>query len=245
MAKRDELNSLLSNPALVRELGPGFFTALTEEDGAAPYDRRAIMYDAALQWSIYHRVAWGTSARAYAQFGSVALESAGRGCFADIGCGSLLFTAQMYRHVGTVSALLVDRSVQMLRRAVKRLGGETEGLPTGVVALHADGGRLPFRSAIFSSILGLNLLHVPCDRKALVAECRRTLVPGHGRLFVSSLVRSGRWSDGYLALLHRAGECGTPLTRESLGEMVAEGWGKIESLRVEGNMSYLVVRHAG
>jgi SAM-dependent methyltransferase len=139
----------------------------------------------------------------------------------------------------------IDRSIQMLRRAVKRLADDRNELPNGVVALHADGARLPVRSAVFSSILSLNLLHVACDRHALVAECRRTLVPGGGRLYVSSLVRSGRWSDGYLSFLHRVGEFGTPLTCEALSETVAGSWGRIESSRVEGNMAYLVVRHAG
>ena len=82
--------------------------------------------------------------------------------------------------------------------------------------VHADGAVLPLRTGIFSAILSLNLLHVPCDRTAIVAECARCLQPGRGRLFVTSLVRSGRWSDGWLSLLRRAGELASPVTREQL-----------------------------
>jgi ubiquinone/menaquinone biosynthesis C-methylase UbiE len=204
-----------------------------------------MMYEAIVRWPSYHRIAWGTSIPAYAQFSRAALDAAGTEHFAEVGCGSLLFTAPMYQHARTASILLVDRSVEMLRRALERLSPENRTLPTGVMVLHADGTTLPVRSRVFSSVLSLNLFHVPCDRKALVAEFRRILIPGRGQLFLSSLVRSGRWSDAYLGFLHAMGEFGTPLTAEEVGETVADGWGVIESVRVEGNMSYVIVRHAG
>jgi hypothetical protein len=114
-----------------------------------------------------------------------------------------------------------------------------------MTVVHADAAALPVRPGIFSTMLSLNLLHVPCDRPAIIAECARTLLPGRGRLFVSSLVRSGRWSDAWLAGLHRAGELGAPLTRDELREAVAGRWAVVESMTVEGNMCFLVVRHAG
>ena len=245
------LNSVLSSPDAVRELGPGLYTAFPQDAGAAPYDRRAVFYDAVVQWSIYHRIFWGTSTLAYSRFGRAALDAAGAGPFAEIGCGSLLFTAQMYRDPHSASVTLVDRSIQMLRRAVTRLGSGGGGPPVGpdgadgVVALHADAAAVPVHPGIFSSILSLNLLHVDCDRTAIVTEFSRLLIPGRGRLFVSSLIRSGRWSDAYLTMLHRAGEFGAPQTLDELCEKVAGRWGVVESARVEGNMSFLVVRHAG
>ena len=233
------LNSVLSSPDAVRELGPGLYTAFPQDGGAAPYDRRAVFYDAVVQWSIYHRIFWGASTLEYSRFGRAALDAAGGGRFAEIGCGSLLFTAQMYRDAHSASVTLVDRSIQMLHRAVTRLGSG------GVVALHADAAAVPVHAGIFSSILSLNLLHVECDRTAIVTEFSRLLIPGRGRLFVSSLVRSGRWSDAYLTMLHRAGEFGAPQTLDELCEKVAGRWGVVESAHVEGNMSFLVVRHAG
>ena len=65
-------------------------------------------------------------------------------------------------------------------------------------------------------------------------------MPGRGRLFVSAPVRSGRWSDAWLSLLHRAGELGPPLTVDELRDVIASGWGLVESMTVEGNMCFIV-----
>lgn len=205
----------------------------------APYDRKAAVYDAIVGRPIYHRVFWGTSPRSFARFGRAALEAAGDGPFAEVGCGSMLFTAPMYRDTAVRSIALVDRSMGMLSRGRKRLGSP------GIVMVQADGAALPLRRGTFSAILSLNLLHVPCNRTAIAAECARCLLPGQGRLFVTSLVRSGRWSDAWLATLHRAGELDAPLTADELRETVAGRWAVIESMSLEGNMCFLVVRHAG
>ena len=211
----------------------------------APYDRKAAAYDAIVGRPVYHRVFWGTSTQSFGRFGRAALEAAGDGPFAEVGCGSLLFTAPMYREVRARSVALVDRSMGMLRRGRRRLGSAERPLPAGITMLHADGAALPLRRGIFPAILSLNLLHVPCDRSAIVAECARSLLPGRGRLFVTSLVRSGRWSDGWLSMLHRAGELAAPLTVDQLRETVAGRWALIESVSLEGNMCFLVVRHGG
>ena len=245
MSQRVKLNSILADPAAVREVGHGLFTALPEDAVAAPYDRRATVYDAIVGRSIYHRIFWGTSAPAYTRFARNAIDAAGDGCFAEAGCGSLVFTAPMYRDVHGTFALLVDRSIQMLRRAVKRLRSANGKLQDDVTILHSDVSALPVRGGVFASVLSLNVLHVPCDADAIIAESSRILMPGQGRLFVSSLVRTGRWSDGYMAALHRVGELGSPLTIDDLQLRVAGRWAVVESMKVEGNMCFMVVRHAG
>lgn len=211
----------------------------------APYDRKATVYDVIVGRPGYHRVFWGTSPESFARFGRAALEAAGDDPFAEVGCGSLLFTAAMYREVRAGSVALVDRSMGMLRRGRKRLGS-AEGAPGARIAMvHADATVLPLRQGTCAAILSLNLLHVPCDRTAIVAQCARSLLPGQGRLFVTSLVRSGRWSDVWLSILHRAGELGAPLSLDQLCETVAGRWAAIESMSMEGNMCFLRVRHAG
>lgn len=212
---------------------------------AAPYDRKAAVYDAIVGRPAYSRVFWGTSPRSFARFGRAALEAAGDGPFGEVGCGSLLFTAPMYRDAGAGSVALVDRSMGMLSRGRKRLESPDRALPAGIAMVQADGAAMPLRTGIYSAILSLNLLHVPCDRTAIVAEWAGCLLPGRGRLFVTSLVRSGRWSDAWLSFLHRAGELASPVTREQLCETVAGRWAVIESVALEGNMCFLVVRHAG
>lgn len=245
MTQRVTLNSILAHAGAVREVNSGFFTALPADAIAAPYDRRAMVYDAVVGRSIYHRIFWGTSAPAYTRFARVALEAAGDGCFAEAGCGSLLFTSPMYREFRGTFALLVDRSAQMLRRAMKRLSSDDGRIPDGVAVLHADVAALPVRPGVFSSLLSLNLLHVPCDAAAITAEFSRILMPGRGRLFVSALVRSGRWSDAYMTALYRMGELAAPITLDELCVRVADRWGIVESAMVEGNMCFVVVRHAG
>ena len=236
-------SSLLSNAHAVRELSPGLYTALPREAGAA-YDRKAFVYDAIVGRSIYHRVFWGTSPSVYSSFARDALHHAGSGTFAEIGCGSLLFTASMYRQPSTPT-VLADRSLAMLRRGLARIARFQDSLPAGITMLHADAGALPFRSGVFSTILSLNLLHVPCDRGRITTEWARTLVPGRGQVFVSALVRSGRWSDAWLKLLHDVGELGPPFTVDELRQTVASEWAIIESMSVEGNMCFIVARHAG
>jgi len=231
---------------MVQELSPGLYTALPERTSAAAYDRKAAAYDAVVGRSAYHRVFWGTSPRAYARFGRAAFEAPDDGPFAEIGCGSLLFTAPMYTATPRrASVVLVDRSLRMLRRGLARLTlGEVQR-PAGIAMLHADAAALPLHAASLSTILSLNLLHVPCDRRAITAEWARLLAPGRGRLFVSALVRSRRWSDAWLSLLHRSGELGPPLTVDELRHLVADGWAMVESVTLEGNMCFIVARHAG
>lgn len=244
MTHRETLNGILASPDAVREIRPGLYTTLPEDAAAAAYDRRAAVYDAVVGRSLYHRIFWGTSAASYARFAGLALDAAADGCFAEAGCGSLLFSSHLYRAARGSSTLLVDRSIRMLRRGMKRISRGDGALPDGVALLHADLARMPVRSAVFSSILSLNVLHVPCDAGAITAELSRILVPHSGRLFVSSVVRSGRWSDRYLAALHRLGELGPPVTIDELRATVAGAWGVVESTRIEGNMCFLVVRRA-
>jgi SAM-dependent methyltransferase len=222
-------------------------SAETQVTHAAPalYDRRAAGYDAIVGRSIYLRIFWGTSAPALTRFARLALEAAGNDGFAEAGCGTLVFTSPIYREFRGTCAVLMDRSAQMLSRAMKRLTVERGRRPDRVAVVHADIASMPVQSGVFSSILSLNVLHVPCDVESIAAVFGRSLRPGRGRLFVSSLVRSGRCSDAYLAMLHRTGEFGKPMTADELCARVCGRWGVVESMSVEGNMCFLVVRHAG
>jgi SAM-dependent methyltransferase len=239
------LNAILADPGAVRALAPGLYSSVPEEGASAPYDRRAAFYDAVVGQSLYHRIMWGTSARAYARFARAALDAAEDGWFAEAGCGSLVFTAPMYRSPQVPSAVLADRSLRMLQRAARRLGRFGAFPMERVALLHSDIATLPVCSGRFASVLCLNVLHVPCDRAAITTELSRLLQPGRGRLFLSCLIRSGRWSDAYLAALHRLGELGPPQSFDELRHGAAGDWGTLESARVEGNMCFLVIRHAG
>ena len=113
MPKAIPLTALLVDPGSVREISPDLYSALPNGMGPASYDRKAAAYDAVVGRSLYHRIFWGTSAAAYSRFGRKALDAAGGGHFTEIGCGSLLFTAAMYRDARSTSAVLVDRSLAL------------------------------------------------------------------------------------------------------------------------------------
>jgi SAM-dependent methyltransferase len=235
---------LFRDDAGLSKLEAGIYSALPASAAGAAYDRKAAIYDAIVGRSIYHRIVWGTTTRRYSEFGCTALAAAGSEPFLEIGCGSLLFTREMYRVPAAGARVISDRSAAMLRRAVKRLGPAVHADRPPIV-LHADAASLPLISGAFGSILMLNVLHVPCDRHAILAECARLLIPGRGRLFATCLGRSGRWSDAAIEFFYRAGELGVPLTHDEISTMVTDRWGAIESCRVEGNMVFAVVRHRG
>src|SRR5262245_47891589 len=121
------LNEVLQDPHDLRQIADGLYSALPDDAGAGAYDRRAVGYEAVVRWPSYHRIFWGSSLEGYAQFARKALEAAGTNHFAEVGCGSLLFTGSIYRNLRTSSVVLVDRSLQMLRRAITRLESTTHG----------------------------------------------------------------------------------------------------------------------
>jgi SAM-dependent methyltransferase len=151
----------------------------------------------------------------------------------------------LHRAASGPPTVLADRSLRMLERGAERLGMNGQEPRHNVALLHADASGLPLDSGVFRSILSLNLLHVPCDAAAIVRELGRLLQPAHGRLFLSCLVRSGRWSDAYMSLLHRAGELREPWMLHDLERAATGSWGVVESSRVEGNMCYMVIRRSG
>src|SRR5687767_14019458 len=126
-------------------------------NSGAHYDRRAVVYDAVVGRSFYHRIFWGTSAQSYSRFARHALDAAGDGCFAEAGCGSLLFSAPMYRNSRAECVVLADRSLQMLERARKRLAAANGVVPAGIALVHSDIAAMPVRSGVFASVLCLNV----------------------------------------------------------------------------------------
>ena len=114
--------------------------------GIAAYDGKAALYDAIVGRSAYHRIFWGTSARAYTRFARAALDCVGAEPFAEIGCGSLLFSAPLYSAARSGPVVLLDRSVRMLRRGVSRL---RRPLGTSrVTVVQGDAATLPFPDGV-------------------------------------------------------------------------------------------------
>jgi SAM-dependent methyltransferase len=100
--------------------------------------------------------------------------------------------------------VLLDQSLDLIRKAKRRLLDRSGAVPHDLVFFLADALRLPFRAASFGTILSLNLLHVLSEPSVLLEGLRRVLAPG-GTFFLTTLVKGGRRADAYLSRLGRSG----------------------------------------
>lgn len=160
-------------------------------------------YDAVACSRIYNRLVWGYSIDTYARLCSAVLAESS-GWMLDAGCGSLAFTAKTYAAGSRRPVVFLDQSLNLLRRAKRRLMLLCETVPPNVVFVRGDVLRLPFRPSSFSTILSLNLLHVLRDPVQALAAFSRVLV-ADGKVHCTTLVEGRRLADLYLARLGRAG----------------------------------------
>lgn len=233
------LQEVVAAGRAVRLVDDGIYSVLPADAPAHRYDSRAGAYDRLVGSRAYNRVLWGNATRGYAAFARAALAAAGDGPFLDAGCGSLLFTAGVYRPAGAPIVAL-DRSLGMLRRARARLAGPTGTPPAHITLLQGDLFDLPFRPATFRAILSMGIVHLFASAAVaeLVSGLGRLLTPD-GRLSLTSLVQNGRpLGDRYLGLIHRAGEIAPPRGGDELrGLLTAAARGRL-TYAVKGNMAY-------
>lgn len=221
-----------------RRIEDRIWTDLPADEPAARYDGRAAFYDRVIGNAIYNRLVWGARTADYRAFAEAAVES-GRGPMLDAGCGSAVFTADAYvRHAGR-PLVLVDRSLDMLRAAKRRIerldGGK---MPSGIILLQADLFELPFRPGIFETVLSMGMLHLFDDAASLLRRLNALRGPG-GRLFATSLVTDRAVGRAYLNLIHRAGEVATPRSMATIRAIATDAIGPSLEVRRRGNMASL------
>ena len=239
MAPVDDLREVLADGVAAREAGGGIWSVLPADVGPHPYDSWAGVYDAVVGSGVYNRLAWRSSPREYTRFAAEALASSD-GWFLEAGCGSLVFTAAAYARAGR-PLVLMDQSLGMLQRARDRLVRSAGRVPAHVVLLQADLRALPFRPSAFRTILSLNVLHLIGDAGDLLGRLGGCLERGGGRLYATSLVRSGRAvGDRYMRLLHRTGEFAPPRDADALRRLMEETLHAPAEVRVRGSMAYAV-----
>jgi SAM-dependent methyltransferase len=234
------LADLLDPQRRLRPIGGGMWSALPEGQHAERYDRRASAYDAVVGSRLYNRLLWGSSPAAYAGFAARALQS-GDGPLLDAGCGSLVFTADVYARADR-PLVLADRSLGMLQAAQTRLRAAGGARARDAIFLQADLFDLPFRPGRFSTVISMGMLHLFDDVVGLVAALGRPLAPG-GHLYLTSLVAERRIGRAYLSLLHRAGEVAIPRTYAQMSEAVQRGVASTGRLDgdIQGSMAFLEV----
>ena len=241
----EQLQGVLAEGQTVRQVEDGIHSVFPAGAGAAPrhYDRMAAGYDRIIGNRLYQRLTFGNQPADYAAFARAALDAAPGGLFLDAGCGSLLFTAEVYRRTCRPIVAL-DESLGMLRRARTRLAGPDGRLPAHILLLQGDLFDLPFRPASFPTILAEGVLHLVAEAEALVGALYVLLADG-GRLYSTSLVTSGRLADYYLRWIHLLGEVARPRGAAELWGLLARAARPPEAYTVKGNMAYATLGRRG
>jgi SAM-dependent methyltransferase len=229
------LDGVLANGRQLRPAAPGVLSAMAEDHPGAPYDRHARVYDRLIGNRAYNRLVWGVSASSYAKFAAEAV-GAGQGLYLDAGCGTAVFTADVYR-TASRPLVLVDLSVGMLERAASRM-------PEGRGALvQADLHDLPFAPGSFETIGCFAMLHVLEDPWTALAALRDYMAPG-GALFASMLVTDRAVGRRYLTLIRRRGEVGPPHTADDFAAAAGKIFGAGAEVQRTGSMAWLRVRRS-
>ena len=215
--------------APLRSLDGGLLTAFPAGDDGAHYDRHAAIYDRLIGSRLYNRVVWGCDPSQYATFTTEALAN-GDGPFLDVGGGTAVFTADVYRRSAR-PVVLVDRSEGMLRVAGDRL----DGAP--VTRIQADLFSLPFERGSFSTVGCFAMLHVLEDPWRALAALRDQLAAG-AKLYASMLVVDRAIGRRYHRVLERRGEMGPPRTAAEF-EATARGLFVSVDVSRTGSMAWL------
>lgn len=210
-------------------------SVLAPDAVGTPYDRHAAGYDRLVGSRRYNRVVWGADTATYTAFAAESLGD-GDGALLDIGCGTAVFTADVYRESDRPLVLL-DRSVGMLERASERLGLPLDGR---VVLLQADVFDLPFRPHSFSTVACHGLLHLFDDLPALLSALAGQVAPG-GVLYASSLVAERALARRLLGVMHRTGEAAAPRRAADVADQARAVLGPVAARR-QGAMLFLTNR---
>ncbi len=228
---------MLPEGCAIRLVEDNIYSALPDAPYTHLYDRRAAAYDAVVSTWIYNRLMWGTSPLDYTAFAREAVVSHPEGRILDAGCGSMLFTAEVYL-ASNRQIIAFDQSLRMLRRARTRLKDLAGSVPDHVLLLQADLSDLVFRPRRFETILCMNVLHQFAGAAELIPKLR-ALLADSGQLYLTSLVSNGRYiGDRWLSTLFKSGEFVCPRSGVELNKLLHESLHEGVSFRMKGNMAF-------
>ncbi len=222
----------------LEEVGGGIYSVIDATERTADYDTKVGLYDALIGNPLYNRIIWGNWPKEYDRFCREALADTPKGVVLDAGCGSLVFTADAYADADNSFIVLLDRSIEMLKKGQERLRERMGTLPDNIVFVQGNIFDLPFLDGIFDTVMCQGLLHMFDEKAALLTELKRVKKP-QGKLFFTSLVSNNRLGKAYLAQLQKAGEVSSIYTSESLNSELA---GILSEYKMNsiGNMAYVV-----
>jgi len=204
-----KISGLLSPDVTLYSVEPHIFSVYPESEPIHHYDQNVPFYDRVIGNRIYNHVMWGYNISEFLAFTHSALLSRKSGWVLDAGCGSLVFTSEIYAEYSERPVLMLDQSIQMLRAAKSRLCGLCGEVPSNIVFIQGDILRLPFLQESFSTIISLSVLHVIEDMHSMIRELWKALDRG-GNLSVTSLILGRSFGDRYLRYLHKLGGVASP-----------------------------------
>jgi 2-polyprenyl-3-methyl-5-hydroxy-6-metoxy-1,4-benzoquinol methylase len=240
MIRMDGLSDFIAAGRSVELIEEGIYSVSKDASRAHQYDRKAALYDFLAGNRVYNRLLWGGSPDHYAAFARRADNSQPGGPVLDAGCGSLLFTAEAHLGCGR-TVVACDQSVDMLRRARKRLM-KLSRLDYGAILLvQADLRDLPFRQNVFQTVLCMNVLHHYADAAELIRNLDQ-LLAATGQLYLTSLALSERLiGDAYLRLLHRQGWIVRPRSVAELNRLIESALRQKPDITTAGSMAYIAM----
>ena len=223
----------------IRLVEDDIYSALPEVPHRHLYDKRAVAYDSVVGTRLYNRIMWGTSPLDYVAFAREAVMSRPGARMLDAGCGSLLFTTQLYA-ASDRQIIALDQSLRMLQRARARLIALLGSVPQRILLLQADLSNLVFRPEKFSTILCMNVLHQFTGATELIPKLKALLADG-GQLYLTSLVSTGRYiGDCWLRILYKTGEFACPRSGMELNRLLANSARGNMQYRLKGNMAFAI-----
>lgn len=201
------------------------------------YDSQAIQYDKLISNYFYNKIMWGNLPQDYSNFCKKGIEKSDDGIIADIGCGTLGFTNEIYAENIKQELFLCDLSLEMLRIGMKKLESKTKDL-SRITFLRSDALNMPFKDNIVQTILSFGVFHIFDNPAKLIKEAVRILKPD-GKLFISSLCTDRKLSGKYLNLLHKKGHVAKPISSTEIIRIVEENGISINESKVKGGMIYI------
>lgn len=201
------------------------------------YDKQSVQYDKVISNSLYNRIMWGNHSANYTTFSEYGLKNAESNVIADIGCGTLSFTASAYAKEAQKEFYFCDLSHEMLRIGKKRLQVNSK-VNTRYTFVRADALEMPFKSNVLQTVFCFGILHLFSQPEKLVIELNRMIKPG-GKLFLTSLCTNRKWSSIYLNFLFKKGHVAKPMSSHEIQDYLKSNGFNIESLNVVGGMTYI------
>ena len=229
---------LLVDGRRLSEIEPGIYSALPDNAARHRSDHFGSFYDRLNGSGLCNRLLYGAELSDYRAFAEAAVRSASSGPYLDAGGGSMLFAAGVYARAQR-PIIAIDNSLTRLRRARARLQSFGAGLPANVVLIQAELLDLPFRPAVFSTVLSMGMLHIFADAAPMLNAVRCMLMP-RGRLYLSTLVLNDRYGDRYLRFLHRHDRLAAIRSVEDVRILVTAATDHVAECRAVGNIAYAI-----